>query len=75
MASAITIGVIVLLAALLCGVVIWQEHRARLYGRPRTAADILARLQRADQQAAAAYEATRRAMNEAVGQSWRNLTD
>ncbi|MBB2893169.1 hypothetical protein [Flexivirga oryzae] len=74
--TGILIAVVVLvLLAVVCGVTSWRAHQARLYGPPRTAAEVHARLEQADEEVTAAWKATRRAMNDAVGQSWRNFTD
>jgi hypothetical protein len=57
------------LLAIVCAVIGWREFRSYAAG------DIRARLHQADTSVTDAFRAARRAMNDAAGQSWRNLTD
>lgn len=65
-------SVLALMALAMVVASIRQRHR-RLYG-PRTAAQIRVDLHRADAQVGDALRQARRSMNDAAGQSWRNLT-
>lgn len=66
--------VLLLLVAICFGVAAWREDRRRLYG---PSPEQKARLDaiRAAGQVEEEFLNARRAMNDAAGQGWRNLTD
>lgn len=68
------VWVLLLLIGVCFGIAAWREDRRRLYGPPPEQEVRLDAIRAAGQVDHAFHEA-RRAMNDAAGQGWRNLTD
>jgi hypothetical protein len=75
MGAAISLGFGLAVLAVVCVVTEWRERHRPPRGRYVSVRDIESALYRADGQVGDAFREARRAMNDAAGQSWRNLTD
>lgn len=67
----------VVLLLLILGLICWLGYRADVLGiqHQRRQEEVKRRLRRTSQVVDDEYYRTKRAMNDAAGQSWRNLTD